>query len=73
MAEYTVLYEQGETNWGAIVPDLPGCVSLGDTLEDVQSNVREAIAVYIEVLKEQGQPVPPPRYVAGAVTVSLQP
>jgi len=35
MKEYTVIYEQGETNWGAIVPDLPGCVSIGHTLEEV--------------------------------------
>lgn len=71
MAEYTVLYEKGETTWGAIVPDLPGCVSLGDSLEAVQLNVREAIAIYIEVLQEQGQPIPPARHVAEAVNVSL--
>ena len=31
--EYAVIYERGETNWGAYVPDLPGCVSIGDTLK----------------------------------------
>jgi len=36
MKEYAVIYEQGETNWGAMVPDLPGCVSIGDTFEEVQ-------------------------------------
>lgn len=70
MAEYTVLYEKGDSNWGAIVPDLPGCVSLGDTLAEAQLNVREAIAVYIEVLREKGEPLPQPRHVAEAVTVS---
>ncbi len=50
MKEYTVIYEKGETNWGAIVPDLPGCVSIGDTLEEVQENVKEAIVLYLEVL-----------------------
>ena len=50
-----VIYEQGETNWGAIVPDLPGCVSIGDTFEEVQANVKEAIALYLEVLAERGE------------------
>ena len=54
MKKYTVIYEQGETNWGAIVPDLPGCVSIGDTFEEVQTNVKEAIALYLEVLAERG-------------------
>ena len=50
MKQYAVIYEKGETNWGAIVPDLPGCVSIGDSLEEVQENVKEAIALYLEVL-----------------------
>ena len=43
MKQYAVIYEKGEYNWGAIVPDLPGCVSIGDTFEEVQENVKEAI------------------------------
>lgn len=39
MKEYAVIYEQGETNWGAMVPDLPGCISIGDTFEAVQENI----------------------------------
>lgn len=54
--EYVVIYERGETNWGAIVPDLPGCVSIGNTFEEVQQNVREAIELYLEVLMERGEP-----------------
>lgn len=45
--EYTVIYERGETNWGAYVPDLPGCVSIGDTLAEVQENIKEAIELYL--------------------------
>ena len=60
MKEYTVIYEKGETNWGAIVPDLPGCVSIGDTLEEVQENVKEAIVLYLEVLAERGEEIPEP-------------
>ena len=53
MKEYAVVYERGDSNWGAIVPDLPGCVSIGDTLEEVQQNVKEAIALYLEILAER--------------------
>jgi predicted RNase H-like HicB family nuclease len=70
MMEYAVIYERGATNWGAIVPDLPGCVSIGDTYEDVQHNVKEAIELYIEVLQERGDPIPEPRHMAGSVVVS---
>jgi predicted RNase H-like HicB family nuclease len=58
MKEYAVIYEQGETNWGAIVPDLPGCVSIGDTLKEVQENVEAAIELYLEVLPERGESIP---------------
>ncbi len=71
MTEYVVIYERGETNWGAIVPDLPGCVSIGNTFEEVQQNVREAIELYLEVLMERGEPVPETRHHVGQVAVSL--
>jgi predicted RNase H-like HicB family nuclease len=70
MKDYAVIYEQGENNWGAIVPDLPGCVSIGDTFEEVQSNVKEAIELYLEVLLERGEAIPEPKYKAGIVTVA---
>jgi predicted RNase H-like HicB family nuclease len=71
MIEYTVIYERGQTNWGAYVPDLPGCVSIGDTLAEVQENIREAIALYLEVLKEDGQPIPEPSTQVGKVAVTI--
>jgi predicted RNase H-like HicB family nuclease len=63
MKQYAVIYERGaqeEENWGAYVPDLPGCVSTGETLEDVQRNIREAIQLHVEGLKAEGLPVPEP-------------
>jgi predicted RNase H-like HicB family nuclease len=69
MKKYTVIYEQGETNWGAIVPDLPGCVSIGDTFEEVQSNVKEAIALYLEFLAERGEEPSEPSMRVGLVEV----
>ncbi|MBC5794899.1 MULTISPECIES: type II toxin-antitoxin system HicB family antitoxin [unclassified Sphaerospermopsis] len=71
MIEYTVIYERGETNWGAYVPDLPGCVSIGDTLAEVQENIKEAIELYLEVLKEDGQPIPEPSTEVGKVAVTI--
>lgn len=58
MKEYAVVYEQGATNWGAMVPDLPGCISIGDTFEEVQNNVKEAIELYLDVLQERGEAIP---------------
>ena len=69
MKQYAVIYEKGETNWGAIVPDLPGCVSIGDSLEEVQENVKEAIALYLEVLAERGEKIPEPLTKVGLVNV----
>ena len=68
MIEYTVIYEEGETNWGAYIPDLPGCVSIG---EEVQENIKEAITLYLEVLQEDGQPIPQPSIQVGKVAVMV--
>ena len=71
MIEYTVIYEKGETNWGAYIPDLPGCVSIGDTFLEVQENIKEAIALYLEVLQEDGEPIPQPSIQVGKVAIMV--
>ena len=60
IARYMVVVERGETSWGAHVPDLPGCVAVGETREDVLHLIREAIELHIEGLKQDGLSVPPP-------------
>jgi predicted RNase H-like HicB family nuclease len=73
MKEYAVIYErgkEGEENWGAYVPDLPGCITTGETFEEVQDNIRDAIAVLLEVMKEAGEEIPPPSHRAGMVAVA---
>jgi predicted RNase H-like HicB family nuclease len=60
MGEYKVIYEQGDEGWGARVPDLSGCVAVGDTREDVERLIQEAIEAHIESLREHGEPVPEP-------------
>jgi len=73
MREYVVIYErgiEGEENWGAYVPDLPGCISTGETLVEVRRHIREAIQLHLEGLKAEGQPIPEPSTRAGRVAVA---
>lgn len=58
--KYAILIEKGDTSYGASVPDLPGCIAVGKTLEEVQQLIREAIAFHLEGLKEEGLPIPEP-------------
>ena len=61
MTEYVVLFERGPASWGASVPDLPGCVAVAETRGEVEQLIREAIQAHIELLREDGDPVPEPR------------
>jgi len=71
MKEYTVIYEWAGNNYSAYVPDLPGCIACGDTLEETQQLVKEAIELYIEALREDGKPVPEPSTKAGPIAISI--
>jgi predicted RNase H-like HicB family nuclease len=57
---YTVVLEKGETSWGAHVPDLPGCVAVGDSREEALALIRDAVDLHLIGLRDQGLPVPPP-------------
>ena len=70
---YAVVIEKGERNYSAYVPDLPGCVSVGDTLEEVKSEIREAIEFHLQGMREDGTPIPPPTSWAEYVEVEGQP
>jgi predicted RNase H-like HicB family nuclease len=58
--QFAVVIENAGTNYSAYVPDLPGCVAAGDTLQDVKDLIREAIALHIAGLREDGLPIPEP-------------
>lgn len=58
--EYLVVIEQGADGFSAYVPDLPGCITVGETLDEVQSNSREAIELYLEGLADKHLPIPEP-------------
>ncbi|MEE9212146.1 MAG: type II toxin-antitoxin system HicB family antitoxin [Phycisphaeraceae bacterium] len=59
-ARYAVIIERSKDGYGAYVPDLPGCVAVGDTVEEVERLIREAIEFHIEGLREDGLPIPEP-------------
>lgn len=57
---YAVVIEKAEGNYSAYVPDLPGCVATGATIEETEAEIRDAIAFHVEGLREDGLPVPAP-------------
>ncbi len=58
--EYLVIFEETESSVGAYVPDLPGCVAVGETRDEAKQLIREAIELHIESLREHGEQVPQP-------------
>ena len=58
--KYAVVIEKAEGNYSAYVPDLPGCIATGFTIEDVEAEIRAAIAFHIEGMREDGAPIPAP-------------
>jgi predicted RNase H-like HicB family nuclease len=57
---YAVVIEKAEGNYGAYVPDLPGCVAVGDTVEEIEREIHEAIEFHLEGMRADGQPIPEP-------------
>ena len=64
---YAVVFERSKTGYAAYVPDLPGCVTTGRTLEETKELIREAIAFHLEGLREEGLPIPEPTSLADYV------
>ncbi|MGO9519957.1 MAG: type II toxin-antitoxin system HicB family antitoxin [Candidatus Korobacteraceae bacterium] len=56
--EYLVVYEKGASNWSAFSPDIPGCGSLGETLDDTRTNMRGAMELYLVETAKAGEPIP---------------
>jgi predicted RNase H-like HicB family nuclease len=70
-AKYLVLIEKGPTSYGAHVPDLPGCVAVGKTVEEVERLIREAIEFHIEGMLSDGETIPEPTTQHREVAVDL--
>jgi predicted RNase H-like HicB family nuclease len=61
MYRFLVIFEKGDTSYGAYCPDLPGCVAVARTFEEVEKNMREAIAMHIQGMIEDNEPIPTPQ------------
>jgi predicted RNase H-like HicB family nuclease len=59
---YAVIVEEGETSFGAYVPDLPGCVAVAETRDEVLRLIEEAIEFHIDGLRQDSQPIPEPSW-----------
>jgi predicted RNase H-like HicB family nuclease len=57
---YAVVIESGPGNFSAYVPDLPGCIATGKTLEEVLNNIRAAAEFHLEGMRQDGLPIPEP-------------
>jgi predicted RNase H-like HicB family nuclease len=58
--EFLVVVEKGKTSYGAYVPDLPGCVAVGESRREVLKLIREGIQIHIQAMRQAGEPVPTP-------------
>ena len=57
---YAVVIEKAERNYAAYVPDLPGCIATGQTLEETETQIQEAIQLHLRGMREDGLPIPEP-------------
>jgi predicted RNase H-like HicB family nuclease len=68
---YAIVIEKAEENYSAYVPDLPGCIATGATVEQAEAEIREAIIFHVEGLREDGVPVPPGESTVDYVDVAV--
>ena len=70
MKKYLIIVEQTETGYSAYSPDVPGCASTGQTKEEVEHNIQEAIQFHLEGLREEGYPSPEPSTYSSYIDVA---
>jgi predicted RNase H-like HicB family nuclease len=70
MKRYAIVVERAKKNYAAYVPDLPGCVATGATIEETERLLREAIELHVAGMREDGLPVPEPSSVVDYLEVS---
>ena len=64
---YAMIIETGRENYSAYLPDLPGCIATGKTLEELKQRMREAIELHLDGMREDGLPIPEPTTLADYV------
>ena len=67
LMRYAVVIEKSDQGYGAYVPDLPGVISVGDSQEEVTANIRQAIALHLEGLRDSGDDIPEPRTLVAVI------
>ena len=70
--KYVVLIEKAASNYSAYLPDLPGCVATGASVEETLTNMRSAVEMHVEGLREDGQAVPEPSTMAQYVELGTR-
>ncbi|MCE9553053.1 MAG: type II toxin-antitoxin system HicB family antitoxin [Planctomycetes bacterium] len=68
---YAVVIEKGPTSYGAYVPDLPGCVVGGDSVEEVKQLIAESIDLHLDGLRQSGASIPTPTSICVYVDASF--
>jgi predicted RNase H-like HicB family nuclease len=71
MRDYAVVFGQTRTGWSAHVPDLPGLAAVGDTYEETEQLMREALEMHLRSMLEDGDPIPEPTRLAGIVSTDI--
>jgi predicted RNase H-like HicB family nuclease len=69
MSKYAVIFEKSENGYGAYAPDLPGCIAVGDTIEETKSLMKRAIELHLASMREDGDPIPEPSHAADMLEV----
>ncbi len=67
--KYLAVIEKAENNYSAYVPDLPGCIAVGDTVDEIEQMIKEAIEFHLEAMRSDGLPIPQPTTGANYVEV----
>jgi len=67
---YAIVVEKAANNYSAYVPDLPGCIATGDTIEETEREIRVAIEFHIEGMIDDGLPVPPPTSIVQYIEIA---
>ena len=70
MKEYLVVLEKGETTWGAHAPDVPGCIAVGETREEVEQLFKEALEMHLDLLRQSGEAIPESSSQATVISVA---
>ena len=69
MAIYCFVIEKTDNGYSAYIPDLPGCIAAGDTREETEDLIRDAVKYHLEIMREHGEPIPEPQASTGFVEV----